>query len=405
MIAFPCRVCCKAVGVRHRAIECDLCKTWVHIKCNKLDQNDYQFHQDHPDEPFHCIKCSAENIPFSTLNDNQFEICVKKGINHVIDEDFSLKPNASEQHLFDKLNNVVNNNAFNISDDDSEQHNDTTVDCNYYSVDDFVSAKFSSSKTFSIFHLNIHSIEKHIDELRVILAMLEFKFDVLCLSESKIHRDFDPKIDINIEGYQSPVGTPTESTKGGVLIYVKNSINFKPRNDLNIYKSKELESSFIEIVNPKETNSIVGVIYRHPCMEENIFTDDYLKKITDILSIENKKIFISGDFNFDLLNVSTHNETFSFFDTMMSNFLLPLITIPTKINTGTSTLIDNIFTNHLHPDMKTGNLTVKISDHLPSFMIVPRQNQNHLPKKHNLYSQKCKNFDQENFVHDYFEID
>ena len=38
-------------------------------------------------------------------------------------------------------------------------------------------------------------------------------------------------------------------------------------------------------------------------------------------------------------------------------------------------------------------------------MIVPKQNQNHLPKKHNLYSRKCKNFDRENFLLDYFEID
>ena len=48
---------------------------------------------------------------------------------------------------------------------------------------------------------------------------------------------------------------------------------------------------------------------------------------------------------------------------------------------------------------------IKISDHLPSFMIVPTQNQNHLPKKHNLYSRKYKNFDHENFLLDYFEID
>ena len=55
--------------------------------------------------------------------------------------------------------------------------------------------------------------------------------------------------------------------------------------------------------------------------------------------------------------------------------------------------------------MKTGNLSIKLSDHLPSFMIVPTQNQNHLPKKHNLYSRNCKTFDRENFLLDYFEID
>ena len=50
---------------------------------------------------------------------------------------------------------------------------------------------------------------------------------------------------------------------------------------------------------------------------------------------------------------------------MMSNFLFPLITLPTKVNTVKRTVIDNIFTNHLHPVMKAGNLTVGISGHLP----------------------------------------
>ena len=34
----------------------------------------------------------------------------------------------------------------------------------------------------------------------------------------------------------------SETSKGGVLIYVKEGINCIPRGDLNIHKSKELES-------------------------------------------------------------------------------------------------------------------------------------------------------------------
>ena len=89
---------------------------------------------------------------------------------------------------------------------------------------------------------------------------------------------------------------------------------------------------------------------------------------------------------------------------MMGNFLIPTVTLPTKINSVKSTVIDNIFTNHLHPDMKTGNFTIGISDHLPSFLIVPNQNQNHLTKKHNLYTRNMKNFDYENFILDYLSI-
>ena len=54
--------------------------------------------------------------------------------------------------------------------------------------------------------------------------------------------------------------------------------------------------------------------------------------------------------------------------------------------------------------MKSGNLTIAISDHLPSFLIVPRDNQNHLPKKQNIYTRKTKNFDRINFTLDYLEI-
>ena len=287
--------------------------------------------------------------------------------------------------VFDKLNSAINNNAFDL---DTEIEDDDevipTIDCQYYNVDDFSSAKFNPTKTFSILHYNIHSIERHIEEFRVILKMIDFNFDIICISESKVIKDCDPKVDISIDGYQTPISTPTESTKGDVLIYVKSGINFKPRNDLNLYKSKELVSLFIEVINKKESNDIIGVIYRHPCMNGTDFIDEYLKGIVDKLS----------------------NESFEFFDTMMSNFLLPVITLPTKVNRGKNTLIDNIFTNHLHPDNKSGNLEIDLSDgHLPSFMIMPQQNQNHLPKKHNLYTHNSTNFSRENFILDYLNID
>ena len=54
--------------------------------------------------------------------------------------------------------------------------------------------------------------------------------------------------------------------------------------------------------------------------------------------------------------------------------------------------------------MKSGNLTIGISDHLPSFIVVPRKNQSYLPNKHNLYKRDTKNFDRENFILDFLGI-
>ena len=42
---------------------------------------------------------------------------------------------------------------------------------------------------------------------------------------------------------------------------------------MNIYKSAELESTFIEIINHKKSNILVGCLYRHPDMDINEFND------------------------------------------------------------------------------------------------------------------------------------
>ncbi len=76
---------------------------------------------------------------------------------------------------------------------------------------------------------------------------------------------------------------------------------------------------------------------------------------------------------------------------MTANSLIPTICLPTKLNSRSSTLIDNIFTNQFNPDTTSGNFTIEISDHLPSFVIIPNSNQQHLPKKHNLFKRDIKN--------------
>ena len=85
-------------------------------------------------------------------------------------------------------------------------------------------------------------------------------------------------------------------------------------------KPKELESTFIEIIDPKGKNIVISSIYRHPCMDQNLFIDDFMKPLCDKLLSNNKKCYLAGDYNFDLSNMN-HNESQIFFETMMSNFL------------------------------------------------------------------------------------
>ena len=62
---------------------------------------------------------------------------------------------------------------------------------------------------------------------------------------------------------------------------------------------------FIEIVNPKKSNIIVGVNCRHPSMDLTDFNCNYLNKLLENISEEQKTVFLLGDFNVNLLNYNS----------------------------------------------------------------------------------------------------
>ena len=55
-----------------------------------------------------------------------------------------------------------------------------------------------------------------------------------------------------------------------------------------IYKKRQLESPFIEVIQKDCKIFVAGCIYRHPCMQQSDFNDEYLKPISGKLINENK---------------------------------------------------------------------------------------------------------------------
>ena len=180
-------------------------------------------------------------------------------------------------------------------------------------------------------------------------------------------------------------------------MYIANHLSYKPRQDLNIYKKNELESTFIEIMNPKKSNIIVGTIYKHPSMDLTDFNSNYVNSLLEKISKEQKSVFLLGDFNINLMNYNVHNPTNEFLDSLASNSFLPYILQPTRITSHSKTLIDNIFTNITLPDSISGNLTATISDHLPQFLIVPNIFSNPPSSKSNIYERDWSKLDQKIF--------
>ena len=105
------------------------------------------------------------------------------------------------------------------------------------------------------------------------------------------------------------------------------------------------------------------------------------------------------------MNYNEHNQTNEFLDSLASNSFIPLILQPNRITSHSNTLIDNIFSNVIDPDIISGNSTATISDHLLQFSIIPNMFGNIPSNKSNIYERGWSKFERENFILDYFSVD
>ena len=185
----------------------------------------------------------------------------------------------------------------------------------------------------------------------------------------------------------------------------KNFLAFCTNTDSNIIQWKDVENDHKYYDIEAMRNIIVGVIYRHRSMDLTDFNCNYLNKLLENISKEQKSVFPLGDFNVNLFNYNEPNQTNEFLDYLASNSFISLILQPTRITSHSNTLIDNIFSNVIDPDIISGNLTATISDHLPQFSIIPNMLSNISGNKSNIYERDWSKFDQENFILDYFSVD
>ena len=135
----------------------------------------------------------------------------------------------------------------------------------------------------------------HCPELHSLLSEYNKDFNVIGITKSRIKRNEKVLSNIEIPNYKVEQCS-AESANDGELLYIKNDTTYKVRNDLKMYKSKNLESIFIEIFNTNNKNIVVSCLYCHPSMDANEFNEHYLSIRNEKLLLEkNKEIILMGD--------------------------------------------------------------------------------------------------------------
>ena len=187
---------------------------------------------------------------------------------------------------------------------------------------------FSTGHNLSFVHYNIQSISSKLDLLHAEL----FHFDILAFTETWLSASVETD-DLMLESYNKPerkdrVGDP----HGGVMLYVKETIFYKRREDLEI---RGLENIWIELAN-NHKRILFGIFYRPPNSDANYFSniEDSLALAVDTAISD---IIVTGDFNLNILSARTSRKIeslclqFSFFQS---------IDQPTHFTENSSSLID-----------------------------------------------------------------
>ena len=92
--------------------------------------------------------------------------------------------------------------------------------------------------------------------------------------------------------------------------------------------------------------------------------------------------YICGDFNINLLKISTKSHYNTFFENLLSSGFYPKISLPTRICNTSITLINNIFSNKMCSNDASGIFVNHISDHQAIFTITSTKLNNRMEQQY-----------------------
>ena len=104
---------------------------------------------------------------------------------------------------------------------------------------------------------------------------------------------------LNLDNYYFVHQKGKNKKGGGICIYIHKQLEFKLRNDFDIFKI-EIEACSVEIINSKSRNFIVTGVYSPPKGDIKVFksySQDFLKKKST-----SKTVFMVGDFRIHSLD-------------------------------------------------------------------------------------------------------
>lgn len=201
-----------------------------------------------------------------------------------------------------------------------------------------------------IIHINIRSIQKNVDELKIFLADLNTEVHIITLSECWLQEG----VKVVLDGFSAVQSTCGLNKASGVMIFVNNKLSFEIINTNN---QMNFDSLFIKIdgQNMQKHSTVVGVIYRSPTSDVNIFLANLRLLLIHLVSLKDALI-LTGDWNINMQNIGSPISHL-LADIAADSALIQIIETPTRVTGNCSSILHVIFVNqkmeYLHVRSRT----------------------------------------------------
>ena len=251
----------------------------------------------------------------------------------------------------------------------------TDFECKYNDPENLLQVR---GDYFSVFSQNVRSLGNKIDDLQIYLNRANLDFSVVALQEIwSINRGYE------LHGYQ-PLEYVTrdmnESVKnpncgGGVGLFIRSGLSYEVLELTHSFVEGVYESIWTLLTLPDKSKRILGNIYRPNTAPKGDLVkainihNAILDQIKRDKRLQKHKLILVSDFNVNILNFNSHEDTALYVDSQMSRGLLPVITKPTRIYQYSATLIDHIFISPVDNPVSSGVLISDISDHMATFFV------------------------------------
>ena len=176
----PCSICNKNVLSNQKAVHCDSCNKWCHIKCDGTSLATYYYLMSSDDTVlWDCLVCKIkfhhQNIPFT--------LC------EVVEIDKINNSNSMKFCEFlPSFETISLSNEFsNLSLNDVDHNLPTLTSCKYYNVNEFQNLKVQ--KNLNLFHSNVNGLESKFEALHEFLAGSSSALDIVAITETSQKND------------------------------------------------------------------------------------------------------------------------------------------------------------------------------------------------------------------------